>query len=95
MFLAYSGHSLFAAWGFGGQRVLFLLISRVVISIMNKTLSMPNKMCVLTSWLAGDISGDWVILGSTSKFLIPFIGIIVSVVCMLVDVFHRVGLCYS
>ena len=44
---------------YGGQRVLFLLISRVVISIINKTLSMPNKMCVLTSWFAGDISGNY------------------------------------
>ena len=35
---------------YGGQRVLFLLISRVVISFINKTLSMPNKVCVLTSW---------------------------------------------
>ena len=49
-------HSLF--WGFGGQRVLFLLISRFVFSIINKILSMPNKMCVLTSWFAGDISGN-------------------------------------
>ena len=55
----------------------------------------PNKVCVLTSWFVGDISENWVILGSASKFLIPFIGIIVSVVYMLVDVFHRVGLRYS